>query len=96
MVDNLIYKDEVFAIIGAAIEVHRVLGSGFLEPVYQEAFGIEMMSQFIPFVPQKPITILYKGQALHKEYIADYVCCEKSLPRSKRLIVLLEGRKPNS
>lgn len=47
---ELIYKDEVFAIVGAAIEVHRVLGSGFLEAVYQEAMEIESASKEIPFV----------------------------------------------
>ena len=45
MVD-LILKDEVFAVVGAALEVHRVLGSGFLEPVYQEAMEVESASAF--------------------------------------------------
>lgn len=66
---ELILKDEVFAIIGSAIEVHRVLGSGFLEPVYQEAMEIESASRILPFEPQKIIRIDYKGRLLKKEYI---------------------------
>ncbi len=50
MVD-LIYKNEVYAIIGAAMEVHRVLGRGFLEAVYQEAMCLELSERSIPYVP---------------------------------------------
>ena len=49
---DLIYKDEVYAIVGAAIEVHRELGPGFLEAVYQEAMGIELQDRNIPHLPQ--------------------------------------------
>ena len=70
---ELILKDEVFAIIGTAIEVHRVLGSGFLEAVYQEAMEIESISRVLPFVAQKTLRIDYKGCLLKKEYIADFV-----------------------
>lgn len=49
---NLIYKDEVYAIVGAAMEIHTILGTGFLEPVYQEAMEIECASRNIPFVSQ--------------------------------------------
>ncbi len=45
---ELILKDEVYAIVGAAIEVHRELGSGFFEAVYQEALEIELREQGIP------------------------------------------------
>jgi GxxExxY protein len=71
---ELLLKDEVFAIYGAAIEVHRELGPGFLEAVYQEALEIELQSRGIPFEAQKPLPIYYKGRKLKKEYIADLIC----------------------
>jgi len=64
---ELFLKDEVFAIVGAAIEVHRELGPGFLEAVYQEALEMEMRDRNIPFEAQKPLRISYKGKMLNKE-----------------------------
>jgi GxxExxY protein len=49
------------AVIGSAIEVHRNLGPGYLESVYQEALAIEFQLQGIPFEPQKPIVVRYKS-----------------------------------
>lgn len=63
---ELIYKDEVYAIIGAAMEVYNNLGPGFAEPVYQEAFGIEMTDRSIPVKPQQKLVVLYKGKPLQK------------------------------
>jgi GxxExxY protein len=71
---ELLLKDEVFAIIGAAIEVHKELGSGFLEAVYQEALEIELESRQLPFEAQKSLVIVYKKRRLKKEYMADLVC----------------------
>jgi GxxExxY protein len=51
---DLLLKDEVYAVIGAAIEVHRELGPGFLEAVYQEAMEIELADRGIPFLAQEP------------------------------------------
>lgn len=82
---ELIYKDEVFAIVGAAIEVHRVLGSGFLEAVYQEAMEIESVSKRIPFASQQVLQIRYKQYILKKEYIADMVCFDKIIVEFKAL-----------
>ena len=61
---ELLLKEEVFKIVGAAIEVHRELGSGFLEPVYQEAMAIELASSSIPFEAQKALQIMYKSHKL--------------------------------
>ena len=74
MGEELIFKEEVYAIVGAAIEVHRHLRSGFLEAVYQEAFEMELTTRGIPFVAQSAIQIRYKGILLRKGYIADVIC----------------------
>jgi len=52
------------AVIGAAIEVHRVLGPGFLESVYEEAMCVELGSRSIPFKRQLPTAINYKGNTI--------------------------------
>ena len=82
---ELIYKDEVYAINGAAMEVYNTLGPGFAEPVYQEAFGMEMIERNIPVTSQQELVILYKGKPLRKTYIADYVAYEKIIIEIKAL-----------
>ena len=68
-------RDErTYKIIGAAMEVHRELGCGFLEAVYQEAMEREFTVQIIPFKAQPSIEITYKGQPLKKTYQPDFVC----------------------
>jgi GxxExxY protein len=64
--DNLLYKEEVFAIIGAAMEVHTELGNGFLEPVYQESLQIELSLRKIPFMAQERLHLFYKEFELKK------------------------------
>ena len=49
-------------VICAAIEVHQILGAGFLESVYEQALAWELTERGIPFERQKPIELLYKGQ----------------------------------
>lgn len=82
---ELLYKEEVFNIVGAAIEVHRELGPGFLEAVYQEAFEIELRARSIPFESQKPLHLSYKGEQLQKEYVADLVVYDKIIVELKAL-----------
>ena len=82
---ELIFKEEVFAIVGAAMEAHRELGNGFLEAVYQEALEIELESRKIPFEARKGLAISYKGRNLKKAYEADLVCYEKIVVELKVL-----------
>jgi len=83
--DDLLFKDEVFEIVGAAIEVHRELRNGFLEPVYQESLEIELALRKIPFVSQERLKLFYKGIELKKEYIPDFVCFGKIIAEIKAL-----------
>jgi GxxExxY protein len=61
---ELLLKEEVYAIVGAAIEVHRELGAGFLEAVYQEAMEYEMSDRCVPFHAQHSLTIRFKNRIL--------------------------------
>jgi GxxExxY protein len=63
-----------YAIIGAAIEVHRELGCGFLEAVYHEALSLELLARSIPFCQQVALPVIYKGQELLTHYRADFLC----------------------
>ncbi len=82
---KLLHKDEVYAIVGAAMEVYNTLGAGFLEPVYQEALEIELKERGIPFEAQKELRISYKERQLEKTYAADFVVFGKVIVEIKAL-----------
>lgn len=82
---ELMLKEECFAVIGAAMEVHRTLGHGFLEPVYQEAFEWEMRQRGIPFIAQHMLRISYKGHQLDKCFIVDFLCFDSIVTEIKAL-----------
>ena len=71
---DLLFKDECYKIVGACMEVHRTLGCGFLEPVYQEALSFEFQRQGIPYEREKEYEINYKGLVLSKTYKVDFLC----------------------
>ncbi len=66
--------EQTYSIIGAAMAVHRELGCGFLEAVYQEALAIEFSHLKIPFVKEQKLPVAYRGQKLATYYQADFVC----------------------
>jgi GxxExxY protein len=79
-------RDErTFAIIGAAMEVHRQLGCGFLEPVYQEALWMELHLRDVPCRREVELPIVYKGEKLHITYRVDFICFESVLVEIKAL-----------
>jgi GxxExxY protein len=82
---KLILKDEAYAIVGAAMEVHKDKGFGFLEAVYQECMEMELAAQGIPAVPLQEMPIFYKGRKLKKTYIADFVAYGKIIVELKAL-----------
>lgn len=69
---DILYKDLSYSIVGAAMEVHRVLGPGFLEAVYQTALAHELKSRGIGFEQLKRIPVTYKGAPVGN-YEADFV-----------------------
>jgi len=83
MVEELLYKEEVYKIIGAAIDVHNELGNGFLESVYEEAMRVESISRGIPYRSQVRLPVYYKGQLLEKDFIADYIGFDKIIVEFK-------------
>jgi GxxExxY protein len=74
-----------YAIIGAAIEVHRQLGCGFLEPVYQEALAIELANCNVPFRRAPRFPINYKGCRLETYYRPDFTCFDSVVVELKAL-----------
>lgn len=71
---GLLYKDEVYAIAGAMFEVYKTMGTGYLEPVYQEALAVEFTCRGIPFEREFRLSIYYKDVKLEKWYAPDFVC----------------------
>ena len=65
---------QTYAIIGAAMEVHRELGRGFLEACYHEALRLDLSDRGIPFQPEVDLVVSYKGRVLKCTYRADFIC----------------------
>jgi GxxExxY protein len=74
-----------YTIIGAAMEVHKQLGCGFLEPVYQEALSVEFRARQIPFRREVRLPIFYKETRLDTPYRVDFVCFDEVAVELKAL-----------
>jgi GxxExxY protein len=76
---------QTYAIIGAAMEIHRQLGHGFLEAVYQDAAVVEFPLRRIPFEKEVTLPVQYKGTTLPTRYRADFVCFSEIIVEFKAL-----------
>ncbi len=85
MIDDFIFKDEAYSIVGAAFEVHNELRNGFQESVYQEAMAKEFKLKEIPFEKEVLINVYYKGEKLEKYYKADFICYNSIIIELKAL-----------
>lgn len=79
-------RDErTYKILGAAMEVHKEMGCGFLEAVYQESLEMEFREQRIPYNVQPMVDIYYKGKLLEKKYQPDFICFDEVIVEIKAL-----------
>ncbi|MDQ2867851.1 MAG: GxxExxY protein [Verrucomicrobiota bacterium] len=76
-------------VIGAAIHVHRELGPGFLESIYEEALGVELRHLGLAFERQKPVPVFYRGQPVGEHRVD--LLIEKSLVIELKAIANLEA-----
>jgi GxxExxY protein len=79
---ELLYKELSFRIVGAAMEVHSILGPGYLESVYQAALEKELCLRNIPFCPQVELPVTYKGDVIGV-YKADLIVDDKIIVEIK-------------
>ncbi|WP_298862028.1 GxxExxY protein [uncultured Gimesia sp.] len=80
---EILFKKECYAIQGAAFEVYREMGCGFLEAVYQECLERELQSQNIPFISQPERELSYKGELLQQKYHPDLICFDSIIVELK-------------
>ena len=86
--NKILYREESFAIIGACMKVHRTLGAGFLEAVYEEALEREFQNLKIPFKRQVKLDLYYGNQKLTKQYRADFICYDEIIVEIKAVSFL--------
>lgn len=76
---------QTYSIVGVAMEVHRELGQGFLEPVYQQALALEFTERNILFHREVPLEVIYKQTVLGCSYRADFICFDEVIVELKAL-----------
>ncbi len=88
---DLLYKDEVYRLVGLCMEIHRELGKGHDEIIYKDALVIELERAGIPFARERRFEITYKGVLLPHFYYADFVVWHKILFEGKACACLTES-----
>ena len=91
--ENIVYKDESYAILGACFEVYKEKGCGFLEAVYQECLEIELTLRTIPFRAQTGLSLDYKGQPLKQTYVPDLICYDNIIVELKAVKELADEHR---
>ena len=74
---GLLYQNESRTLLGLAMQLHRELGCGFKEKVYQDAFEVLLRENNIPYIREAHITMKYHGVILPHDYFYDFLCYDK-------------------
>lgn len=82
------FAKEGYALMGAAFEVHRTLGGGLLEEIYQQSLEIELQLRGIPFRAKQELEVFYKDRLLKKRYIPDLFVFERIVVELKAVTAL--------
>jgi len=93
IVHDLIYKEEVCAIMGGCFAVYKDKGCGFLEPVYQACMEIEFEYLKLPAVPQPQLALSYRGRTLEQKYKPDFICYGKIVLELKAASALVDEQR---
>jgi GxxExxY protein len=88
---ELLYKAEVFKLIGFCMEIHREFGKGHNEVIYKDALTVELQQAGVPFSREQKYEINYKGVRLPHFYFSDFVIFEKILFEAKAVEQLTEA-----
>lgn len=83
--EEYIYKDENYTIVGILFEVHKNLGKGFSEIVYKDAIEYELQQQNIPYQREKEFSVNYKNTTLKHKFYADFVVYDKIILEIKTI-----------
>ncbi len=81
--EEFLYEELTYKIVGIGMKIHRELGPGFLEAVYEEAMIIELQEASIIFKNQVELDVYYRGEKLNKKYRADFIIDDKVLVELK-------------
>ena len=91
--NEVIYREESYKIMGACFEVYREKGCGFLEAVFQECLGLEFAQQAIPHAAHPVLRLQYKGQPLLQTYTPDFVCFDRIVLEIKAVSKLTDEHR---
>ena len=92
-IEPLIYETESYAIRGAIFEVYSILGSGYLEEVYQNALEEEFTLRGVPFEAKRRIDVIYKGRNCGNYYSPDFICYDEIIVEIKAVESIHEKHK---
>ena len=91
--NEIIYREESYKIMGTCFEVYKEKGCGFLEAVYQECLELELIDQGVPFAFQQKLGLSYKGRLLKQTYEPDFICFGKIVLEIKAVTKLTDEHR---